>query len=86
MQVTVEIPDEFAEVLAPAGVDVGRRLLEDHTAQAYRDGKLTMYEIQGILGLPTRTDVDPFLLRYKIFDYTPDDLREDLDNLRRLTA
>lgn len=86
MQVTVEIPDEFADVLAPAGVDVGRKLLEDHTAQAYRDGKLTTYEVQCILGFPTRMEVDPFLLRYKIFDYTAEDLRDDLYNLRRLTA
>lgn len=85
MQVTVDIPDEFATVLAPQGEDIARKLLEDHTAQAYRDGKLTMYQGQRILGLPTRIHVDPFLLRYGIFDYTVEDLETDMKNLRRLT-
>jgi hypothetical protein len=84
MQVTVEIPDEFAAVLAPEGEDVARKLLEDHTAQAYRDGKLTMYQVQQILGLPTRMHVDPFLLKYEIYDYTVDMLKKDLATLERL--
>ncbi|MBB5064382.1 UPF0175 family protein [Granulicella mallensis] len=85
MQVVVEIPDEFAGVLAPVGEDAARLLLEDHTAQAYRDGKLTMEQVKQILNLPTRMHVDPFLLKYGIFDYTSRDLDEDLANLRRLT-
>lgn len=84
MQVTVEIPDEFVAELAPAGEDAARKLLEDHTAQAYREGKLTMEQVRRILGLPTRVHVDPFLLRYEIFDYTIDDFREDVANIRRL--
>ena len=80
-QVTVELAAE----LAPAGVDAARKLLEDHTAQAYREGRLTMEQVRLILGLPTRMDVDPFLLRYQIFDYSIEDLEEDLANLERLT-
>jgi len=84
MQVTVEIPDQFAAALAPEGQDVARTLLEDHTAQAYRDGRLTMHEVQCILGLATRMDVDPFLLKYGIYDYTAEMLERDLKNLERL--
>jgi hypothetical protein len=84
MQVTVEIPDEFVAELAPAGEDAARKLLEDHTAQAYREGKLTMEQVRRILGLPTRMHVDPFLLRYQIFDYTVEDFRQDMANIRRL--
>ncbi len=86
MQVTVEIPDEFAEVLAPAGEDAARKLLEDRTAQAYREGKLTMHEVQCILALPTRMHVDPFLLKYGIVDYSADDLEKDLAVLDRLRS
>ncbi len=60
MTVTVEIPDSVAASVLPEGMDPARKLLEDTVAQAYRDGKLTMYEVQKALGLPTRMHVDPF--------------------------
>lgn len=84
MQVIVDIPDEFVEALAPAGEDTARKILEDHTAQAYREGKLSSYQVQCILGLPTRMHVDPFLLKYEIYDYTVEDLEKDLAVLERL--
>ena len=84
MQVTVEIPDEFAAVLAPAGEDAARKLLEDHTAQAYREGKLTMEQVRRALGFATRMEVDPFLGRYEIYDYTVEDLDKDLGVLERM--
>jgi len=86
MTVTVEIPESVAASLVPEGVDPARKLLEDTVAQAYRDGKLTTYEVQMALGLPTRMDVDPFLGKYQIYDYTIDDFREDMKNLRQLHA
>ena len=86
MQVIVEIPDEFVEALAPQGEDAARKMLEDHTAQAYREGKLTMFEVQQILGLPTRMHVDPFLLKYEIYDYTVEMLEKDFETLERLRA
>lgn len=86
MTVTVEIPDAVAASLVPEGVDPARKLLEDAVAQAYREGKLTTYEVQMALGLPTRMHVDPFLGKYEIYDYTIDDFREDMKNLKRLHA
>jgi hypothetical protein len=86
MTVTVEIPDAVASSIVPEGADAARKLLEDTVAQAYRDGKLTTYEVQMALGLPTRMHVDPFLGKYQIYDYTIDDFREDMKNLRRLHA
>lgn len=83
---TVEIPDAVAASLVPEGVDPARKLLEDAVAQAYRDGKLTTYEVQMALGFSTRMDVDPFLGKYQIYDYTIDDFREDMKNLRQLHA
>jgi len=84
MQVTVEIPDEFADVLTTQGEDLARTILEDRTAQAYRDGKLTTYQVQCILDLPTRMDVDPFLLKYGIYDYTAEMLEGDVKHLESL--
>ncbi len=84
MQVTVEIPDEFADALTPQGEDLARTILEDRTAQAYRDGKQTTYQVQCILDLPTRMDVDPFLMKYGIYDYTVEMLQSDLERLESL--
>jgi hypothetical protein len=86
MQVIVDIPDEFAAQLVPEGVSPGRRALEEMTAQAYREGKLTMEQVRRALGFATRMEVDPFLLKHQIYDYTLEDLDKDLAVLERLTS
>ena len=78
MRVTIDIPDEFAHVLLPEGSDSARRLLEDAVAQAYRESRLTMEHVRLILGFATRVEVDPFLKRYEIYDYSVEDLAEDM--------
>jgi len=84
MQVLVNIPDGIAERLVPEGVDLARQMLEDRTAQAYREGRLTTEEVRHALGFASRFDVEPFLLRYEIYDYTPEMLEKDLSGLERL--
>ena len=81
MQVTVDIPDEFAGVLVPQGEDVARKLLEDSVAQAYREGKIGSRGVREALGMTSRFEVDPFLLKYEIYDYTPEMLRKDIETL-----
>jgi len=78
MNVTVEIPDEFAGVLATNGQDTARRLLEDSVAQAYREGKIGSRGVREALGMASRFEVDPFLLKYQIYDYTVEDLKKDI--------
>jgi hypothetical protein len=82
MQVTVEIPDQFASFLVPEGTEAGRRLLEDTVAAAYRERRLTMEQVRQILGFATRMEVDPFLQRYEIYDYTVEDFKEDMAAMR----
>jgi Uncharacterised protein family (UPF0175) len=84
MQVTVEIPDEFAGVIVPAGQDASRLLLENSVAAAYRDRRLSMEQVRQILGFSTRMEVDPFLRRYEIYDYTVEDLEKDIAAFDRL--
>jgi len=81
MNVTVEIPDEFAGVLATNGQDTARRLLEDSVAQAYREGKIGSRGVREALGMASRFEVDPFLLKYQIYDYTVEDLKKDIETL-----
>jgi hypothetical protein len=84
MQVKVEIPDQFASFLVPPGSDAGRRLLEDSVAAAYRERRLTVEQVRQILGFATKMEVDPFLQRYEIYDYTVEDLKEDMAGLDEL--
>lgn len=86
MQVTVEIPDEFAAHLVPAGSDPARLLLEDSVAAAYRNRRLTMEQVRQILGFGTRMEVDAFLGKYEIYDYTVEDLEKDIATFERLKA
>jgi hypothetical protein len=84
MQITVEIPDEFAGYIVPAGSDPARLLLEDSVAAAYRNRRLTMEQVRQILGFATRMEVDPFLQKYEIYDYTVEDLNQDIATLDRV--
>ena len=84
MQLIVEIPDGIAERLVPRGVDLARTMLEDRTAQAYREGRLTTEEVRRALGFKTRFEVEPFLRKHEIFDYTAEMLEKDLETLERL--
>ncbi len=84
MQVLVEIPDEFAADLLPPGQDAARLLLEESVASAYRAHRVSMEQVRRILGFATRMDVDGFLLRHEVYDYTLEDLDADMAVLERL--
>lgn len=84
MQVTVDIPDQFLPFLLPEGTDAPRKVLEDTVAQAYREHRLTMEQVRQVLGFGTRMEVDPFLQKYEINDYTVEDLKEDMTSLNQL--
>jgi hypothetical protein len=40
-----------------------------------------MEQVRQLLGFATRVEVDPFLQRYEIYDYSVNDLREDMAGL-----
>jgi hypothetical protein len=84
MTVTVEIPDSVASSIVPEGTDAARKILEDTVAQAYRDGKLTGRGVREALGFESRFELDPFLLKYQIFDYTIEDYRKDVATLAKI--
>ncbi|WP_263416828.1 UPF0175 family protein [Terriglobus albidus] len=86
MQVTVEIPDEFVSQIIPSGSDGSRLLLEESVAGAYREHRLTMEQVRQVLGFETCLQVDGFLQRHGVFDYTVADLDHDLSILDQLPA
>jgi predicted HTH domain antitoxin len=78
MTFTVDIPDEYAALLAPEGQSPSRKALEDMAVEAYRAGRLTHHQIATILGL-TRYELDGFLRDRQVWlEYTEEELRQEL--------
>jgi hypothetical protein len=86
MQVIVDIPDQFVQHLVPAGQDAARALLEEAVAGAYRDHRLTMEQARQLLGYGTRIQVNAFLQRHEISDYTIEEFEKDMATHERLFA
>lgn len=84
MRITVEIPDDLARQIASSEQDTARILLENFAAEAYRERKLTMEQLRQLLGYGTRMQVDAFLQKHQLYDYTIEDLEQDLTTLERL--
>jgi len=82
MEITVHLPDDFAQRPEP-----GRAALESLAIEGYRTGALSHYQASQILGL-TRIEFDAFLKGRRIYDraYGVDELNEDRESLRRLRA
>ena len=75
MDVTLHIPDEFAQRLKAAGGDLSRRALEALALEEYKLGHLTTAELRRLLGFGTRAALDGFLTARGVsVDYTLDDL------------
>ncbi len=86
MQVTVEIPDQFAQDLMPEGCDPARLLLEEAVASAYRDGRLTTEQVRVLLGFGYCMQVDAFLAKHEIYAYTVEDFEKDVMTLEQLSS
>ena len=67
MQVTIDIPDQFAEQLAPAEQDPARSALEAMAIEAYRDHRLTGYQLLQLLGIGSRYELDGFLKKHQVW-------------------
>jgi hypothetical protein len=85
MDVTLHIPDEFAQRLTAMGGDLSRRALEALALDEYKLGHLTTAELRRLLGFVTRAALDGFLKAHGVYvDYTLDDLERDRRDLSRL--
>lgn len=82
MQITLEIPDELAASLIPPGQDASRSALEAWGLEAYRQRRLSAYQLRMLLGIPSRWDLDGFLKEHRVETYTVEELRQDLATIR----
>lgn len=85
MQITIDVPDEFAERLQRDGNDLSRKALEALVIEAYRTEVITQYQVGQILGLRSRFAVDAFLKKSKVYlHYDEADLEDDRQTLEQL--
>jgi len=87
MDVRFSIPDEVARRLERQWPDLTRRALEALAISAYRDGALTEAEVQQVLGLSSRWEVDALLKANGAWiDDAEADLDRDLEDIRGLPS
>jgi len=78
MRIALEIPDE----LTPPGQDPSRAALEAIGLEAYRQRRISGYQLRMLLGIPSRYELDRFLKEHQVFDYTIEDFEKDLASTR----
>jgi hypothetical protein len=81
MQVTVTVPDELVAALALVDRDPGRAALEALALEAFRERRITAYQLGITLGIPSRLELDAFLKQHEVETYTAEDFEHDLANL-----
>jgi hypothetical protein len=86
MRITIEIPDDLAARLSASGQDPARAALEAVAVEAYRQQRLSGYQLRTLLGISSLYELDGFLKARQVYDYTLEDFENDLTANRELRA
>jgi hypothetical protein len=86
MQITIEIPDDLAATLSASGQDPARAALEAIALEAYRQRRVSGYQLRMLLGISSGYELDGFLKQRRVYDYTLEDFEKDLAGIRELRA
>jgi hypothetical protein len=81
MEISLEIPDELAPPLLRPGQDPARAALEALALEAFRERRLTGYQLRLLLGITSRYELDGFLKEHRVEKYTAEDFEHDLVTL-----
>jgi hypothetical protein len=84
MQITLDIPDDLAVTLSASGQDPARAALEAIALEAYRQRQLSGDQLRTLLGISSPYELDGFLKKHQVYDYTLEDFEKDLAALREL--
>jgi len=85
MQVSFEVPEDIARVLASGQSSLDRTALESLAVEGYRSGLLSESQVMRLLQLPSRFAVHDWLRARQIpYRYTEADLSSDLADLTEL--
>ena len=77
MEIIISVPDEFAAQLVRSGQEPSRAALEALALEAYRERRMTGYQLRTLLGIPSRFELDALLKEHKIEKYTFEDFEHD---------
>jgi Uncharacterised protein family (UPF0175) len=86
MHITLEIPDELVSPLVPPGYNPARTVLKALALEAYRQRRLGEYQLQTLLGISSRYELDGFLKEHGTEKYTVEDFEHNLATLAKLAA
>ncbi len=82
MTVTLELPDDIAQVLARHG-DLSRRALESFALEEFKSGRLSQASLRRLLGF-TRYELDGFLKAHGVFmDYSIEEFDREWEALQK---
>jgi hypothetical protein len=71
--------------LVPAGQDPARAALEALGVEAYREHRITGYQLQKLLGIQSRYELDGFLKQHQVWlEYSAEDFERELEEGKRL--
>lgn len=85
MKIAIEVPEDIACQLQAKWGNLSQRTLEALTLEAYRSGAITEAQVQRMLNLSSRWDVEQFLKQAQAYlDYTEVDLEGDIHAIRYL--
>ncbi len=87
MQIKIDIPEAIGQQLIAQWGNVSQRAKEALAIEAYRSGSLTSAQIQSLLNLSSRWEVEKFLKSSQVYlDYTESDLEQDRQTLNNLLS
>ena len=85
MVLKIDLPDDVTRSLEKRWGDVPRHVIETLAIEGYREGALSHHQVQGMLGLESRFEVDAFLREHDVpLAYNVEDLEHDAEALREL--
>ena len=84
MQITVTLPDDLAAPLLPPGQEPARTALEAIGLEAYRQRRISAFQLRTLLGIASRYELDGFLKEHLVETYTADDFEHDLATIRHI--
>jgi hypothetical protein len=84
MQITVTLPDDLAAPLLPPGQEPARTALEAIGLEAYRQHRISAFQLRTLLGIPSRYELDGFLKEHRVETYTSEHFEHDLATIRQI--
>jgi hypothetical protein len=84
MRISLDIPDDLAATLALPGQDPARAAIEALGLEAYRQRRISAYQLRMLLGIHSRWDLDAFLKEHQVETYTAEDFEHDLATIRHI--